>query len=107
MSHSKNTQVEENIMLVQLGQAGTVLRRMAAMCQELAVKPLAIFTGDFNSTPGSAIYSFVQQVRVSHRTCHQELRVLSAQRVFNKASWHEHTKRSMQKGVSLIKLLRL
>ncbi len=46
---------------LQMGQAGIILRRIHALCGEHGIAPLAIFCGDFNSTPQSGICDFIKQ----------------------------------------------
>ena len=71
--------------MLQMGQAGLVLRRMAEMCEGLAVPPLGIFTGDFNSTPQSGIYTFVRDGELD---CYMEdRRNLSGQLETEERGW--------------------
>jgi len=46
--------------VVQMGQAGIILRRIHALCQEQDIPPMAVFSGDFNSTPRSGICEFIK-----------------------------------------------
>ena len=58
---------------------------MAAVCKGLEVSPLAIFTGDFNSTPDSAVYSFVRDGELD---CYMEdRRNLSGQLETDEKGW--------------------
>ena len=70
---------------MQLGQAGLILRRIGEASQTLAHPPLTIFTGDFNSTPESAIYTFVRDGELD---CYMEdRRNLSGQLESGEKGW--------------------
>lgn len=80
------TKPEMHIQYVlQLGQAGLILRRIAELCQEAGFTPLAVFMGDFNSTPHSAIYSFMKEGELD---CYMEdRRNLSGQLESEEKGW--------------------
>ena len=70
---------------MQLGQAGLILRRIGEASQGLAQPPLVIFTGDFNSTPESAIYTFVRDGELDCYT--EDRRNLSGQLESDEKGW--------------------
>ena len=58
---------------------------MAAICEDMGIAPLAIFAGDFNSTPQSAIYSFVQEGELD--CVLEDRRMLSGQLESEERGW--------------------
>ena len=70
---------------MQLGQAGLILRRIGEASQGFAQPPLTIFTGDFNSTPESAVYTFVRDGELDCYT--EDRRNLSGQLEREEKGW--------------------
>lgn len=69
--------LSEFIWFLQLGQSRLILNRIVEICKQINMPPAAIFCGDFNSKPESAIYSFVHEGELD---CFMEdRRVLSGQ----------------------------
>jgi hypothetical protein len=68
-----------------MGQAGIILRRIHTLCQDHSIKPMAIFCGDFNSTPSSGSCEFIKQGKMDCYLANRQ--TLSGQLESRESGW--------------------